>query len=363
MRHATIAAIAILGAIVAPAGADQITTKGMPPLEARVTDVGGGTVSYDRRGKLYRKPVDGIEEMKVSVLPNFSKAEALMKAGKAAEAVAAYDKANTGADSPDWAKLLVHYRRLRAAKAAGMIGPAVADWLVVVKDCSGSDASIAMIPAVPARKGAKGSTDAIELLERQLKGDNGPGLKLAMTSLLEGLYRVEGKAGKASAPQGGGNGGEPAPAANGGPRPPVGPPSEIRISVASGGGQLREAAAQINAGQYVTAAKMIEQRLRGFGTQELPAALLLRGKALLLAYEKGAARNRETLLAAGLSFMRVTACMGGSAAETPEALFYAAKVCEHLGNGVAAGNAYRQILSYHGSSEWAEKARAAMPRR
>jgi len=134
----------------------------------------------------------------------------------------------------------------------------------------------------------------------------------------------------------------------------------VTVSAGSLSGQLGDAANQIKAGRYAQAADAIQARIRRYGDRELPTALLLRGKALLLLYEKGAKKDRATLLAAGLCFMRVAACISPGEPEVPEATFLAGRVCVHLGNTVAATNAYRLILQRHPGTPWAEQARKAL---
>jgi hypothetical protein len=132
----------------------------------------------------------------------------------------------------------------------------------------------------------------------------------------------------------------------------------VTVSAGALSAQLQKAADQFNAGQYAAAAAAIN--LRSFGAQELPAALLLRGKALLVLYEKGLSQKRQTLVEAGLCFMRAAACTPQGTAEAPEATFLAARACEHLGNPVAAKNAYGFLLERHPDTEWAQKAQAAL---
>ena len=44
----------------------------------------------------------------------------------------------------------------------------------------------------------------------------------------------------------------------------------------------------------------------------------------------------------------------------PEALYLAGRVCQHLGNNVAAQNTYRWLIDRHGGTEWAKEARKVL---
>jgi TolA-binding protein len=330
--------------------ADQITIRNIPYANVRVTGAANGKITYELRGRSYDKPCSDVNYLYVAALPDLTKAEDLMKQGKAAEALAAYDRIAT-AERPEWVARLIPYRRLRAADAAGAIDRAVEDWLAIVKECSGSTASAALVPKGLGKRGSTSNADAIALLEKTAKGKGSPASQAAVRELLLSLYEREGMTAKASALRGG----------DGGTGPPV-PPTTMTVSAGSLGGQLAEAANQIKAGQYAAAADGIKARIRRYGDRELPTALLLRGKALLLMYEKGPNKDRKTLLEAGLCFMRVAGCTSPGEPEVPEATLLAARVCEHLGNRVAAENACRLILQRHPGTEWAKQAQAALQR-
>jgi tetratricopeptide (TPR) repeat protein len=353
MRQTTTLAAMVAMAFGA-ARADQITIKNIPYTGVRLVGVSGGQIVYQLRGREFQKPLAEVNAIDLGGQRDFNAAEKLMESGKAAQAVAAYDKAARSSTLQQWHKQLILYRRLQALDGAGLLGRAVQDWLAVVDDEGASLASLALAPSKLGQRGSAENAKAMELLEPRLdraKGD----FQGRIEGLLRRLYELEGLDDKAAMLSGGKPG-------TGGTGEPVAPTT---MTVANGGGlspKLRGLADQVRAGRYVEAAEAIRVRLDTYDDRELPAALLLRGKALLLAYEKGVSRKRQTLVDAGLTFMRVSACVDPSYPEVPEATFLAAKVCEHLGNRVAAANAYRLIAAEMRIRypEWARKARAAL---
>jgi len=348
----------LLAAAGGAARADQLTINKMLYSNVKVVDTENCRISYQLQGRGYEKPVGQVTYMNLMGRTALNQAEDLVKAGKPADAIVLYDRAFTGGEE-GWLKRLIRHRRLRALDAARMTGRAVEDWLAIVDENSASRASIELAPAGLGKRRSAGNTKAIKLLEGRLK-DKNIALLGRIKRLLRDLYTVEGASekialldGMGGADNGGKNG-------NGTGGTPMVAPSPVSVGGAPLSGQLREAQDQINAGQYAAAADSIKARLRRYPAGDLPAALLLRGKALLLMYEKGSRRERKTLLEAGLCFMRIAACVDLSEEQVPEATFLAAKVCEHLGNKVAAANTYRMLVNRHPGSEWARKAQAAL---
>ena len=60
------------------------------------------------------------------------------------------------------------------------------------------------------------------------------------------------------------------------------------------GDQLAQVAKKIEAGQYEAAAADVKGRLRSYAAADLPLALMLRGKALLAAYDKSDSKDRHS---------------------------------------------------------------------
>lgn len=353
MRHTAIL-LAALAAVGGAAAADEVTVRGFPTyFGVQVVDATNGKILYKLRGKEITKVIRDVAHVKLDSHLEFNKAEDLLKSRKAAAAVAAYDKAEKSARSKPWHKRLIRYRRLRALDEARMVGRAVQEWLVAVDDSRGLRSAQALVPKQLGPRRSEENALAIRLLEQRLKVTKDVAFLARIRELLKGLYGVEGMDDKIAAL----DGVSASPAAGNGK---VVETTDVAVSAGAMGGQLQDAANQIKAGRYAAAADGIKARLARYGDRELPTALVLRGKALLLMYEKGASRKRQTLFEAGLCFMRVAACVDAAVPEVPEALFLAAKVCRHLKNDVAAQNTYRMIISRYGHTKWAKDAEAAM---
>jgi len=342
--------LAFLAAACGAALADTLTVNNIPYTDVRVTDAVNCRVVFDIRGRSVEKDIADVNQMNLMGRTALNKAEALVKAGKASEAVDFYDTAYSQADS-NWLKRLVRYRRLQALGAARMPGRAVADWLAVVDENSGSRPAVLLAPAGMGKRGSATNATAIGLLEGRLKTKN-VALLARVKQMLRDLYTVEGDSAKIAmldggSAAGGGNGGKP-----------VAPVAPITIASGAVAGQLKEAADQIMAGRYGAAADAIKARLDRYSTEDLATALLLRGRALHLLHTQKGGSDRAMLLEAGLCFMRIAACMEGMP-EVPEALYRAGEVCRALGNPVAAQNAFRMLVNRYPDSPWAEKARAA----
>ncbi len=349
MRQTTVifAGICLAGGL---AFADSLTINNLPYDNVRVTDVSKGTITYELSGRRYDKPLAEVSRVVLSGQRDFNKAEDAFKAGKFADAVAAYTEAEKSTDKLDWLRRLIRYRRIPAADAAKMPGQAVADWLSVVDDAGASRAVIAMAPEAVAPKGSPDNALAMELLKKRLgKGD--PIFRAKVKDLLLNLYAAEDLKDKAMLLQGEG----PATAPGGEQAPPP-----LVVSVEQVSRQLQEAASQIKLGQYDAAAESIKAKLNRFTSSELPGALVLRGKALQLSYEKGGSKDVKKLKEAGLCFMRVAACCDPTTPQVPEALYLAAMVERVLGNHVAAANAMRMLIARYAASEWAQRAQTAL---
>lgn len=355
--------IGILAALIAAqwavveASGDTLTINNIPYRNVRVRGVAKLKISYDINGTIREKPLGDVSAFVIDSSRDFNKAEDLLKAGKAAEAVEAYNDAEESAGSRTWLKELIRYRRCKAAAAAKMPGLAVADWLAMVDEAGPITDVLLLAPNAPAAKGSSENAKAISLLEKRLSDKESPVLRAKVTELLLKLYEAEGQTAKAmmlrgSSPQPGTTPTTPGAA---GPARPA-----MTMSVGQTPPQLRNAASEFKLRNYDAAVKDIEAKLKRFTSDDLPAALLLHGKALQMAYEKAGRKDASLLKKAGLSFMRVASCFDPSTAEAPEALYRGAIVSRQLGNEIAAANTFRFLISRHEESAWAEKAQAAL---
>ncbi len=354
-QTATILAVILLAGGLA--AADSLTINSMPYTSVRVVDVAKGKVVYEFNGRQRDKLLADVSYIQISGQRDFNKAEVALKAGKFTEAAAAYAACESSATKIAWLGRLLHYRRLQAAIGAKHSGQAVKDWLAIVDETGASRLAVMMVPEVVAAKGSAENAKAIKLLEKRVDAKGDAMLAAKVRDLLLALYAVEGLGDKAAiltagAPQ--------APASSGNDHRAQPNPSAVTISVGRVSRQLEAAASQMKLGQYDVAVETIKSRLNRFSSLELPGALLLQGKALRLSYEKGGSKDHKKLMAAGLCFMRVVACFDGTPSEVPEALYLAAMVEKAAGKDIAANNALRMLVSRHATSEWAEKARAAL---
>ncbi len=359
MRQTTVilAGICLAGGL---ALADSLTIKNVPYQNVRVIDVSNGRIIYEFNGRSQEKPLGDVSHVMLVGQRDFNKAEDAFKAGKFAEAVAAYNEAEKSTGKTDWLRRLIHHRRLPAADGAKMTAQAVTDWLGIIDETGGSRAAIAVAPVAVAPKGSSENARAIELLEERIGAKGDAIFRAKVKDLLLKLYKTEGLDDKVMMLQGEAPGTAPAAGsagkANGGEQKPP----ALEVSVEQASRQLQEAASQIKLGQYDAAAENIKSKLSRFTNSELPGALVLRGKALQLSYEKGGAKDVRKLKEAGLCFMRVAACFDASTPQAPEALYLGAMVERALGNEVAAANALRMLVDRHAASEWAQRAQAAL---
>jgi TolA-binding protein len=325
-----------------------LTIRNIPYPNVQVTDVANCKISYQLRGSGFERMLRDVNLIHLDGRNDFNEAEKSMKAGQAVEAALLYDKAAQAETAKSWRMWLIRHRRLRALDAAKTIDRAVEDWLAIAERNAGSRASLALCPTGIDTDDTEAIATAARLLKARLPGAKDKAYQASIRALLKRLGDKPATGTGATA--------TPTGAA---PGPDVGMRTDVSVGAGSLRGTLKEAADQIAGGQYAAAATKIRSGLSGFSSRELPVALLLQGKALLLSYEKGPAKSQATLLEAGLSFMRVAACMDPSTPEVPESMFLAARVCAHLGNKVAAANAYRRIRQRQADTEWAKKAEEA----
>ena len=359
----TAAAVAALLAACGWVRADRViylTTDGkaeMPPLEnVIVVEVKEGQLVYKLGGNALSKDLKNVSLIRIEGQTAFNDAEAKMRAGKAAEAVAAYDEAAKDAPKPPVSQLLP-LRRLRAAKQAKITDRAVADWLKIMDDNNASKEAVALAPGNE-HFGARGSTQnakASSILEAKLKElKDRKEYATEVKQLLRKLYEADGQdekaallakeiAGLTEEPAGNGNTGSEAPL----PRARL---DATRDVIDKG---------QATAENLEGIVKHFAAARKKYRAEDLPLALLVVGRAQMVLYEKGDKKDKGPLAQAGLNLMRVHAHFPDSK-EAPEALFYAGQVNLALGNRNGARLAYEAVTRSYGRSEMAAKAAAAL---
>jgi len=356
---ATILAVAALGGA---AGADELVIGGLARTGCKVLDVKDCTVLFRlSSGRIVSHPVGRITSATIEGEPAFNRAEKLLNAKNWAEAIKAYDRAekrSSRVQSRPWLKKLLQYRRLKALDAAAIIDRAVEDWLSIMERNKGSaktlNNALDLRPTSLAKRGSEGNRKAIALLEARRSRVKNQRYLRAVRQLLMDLYQKEGRDKDAAAVAA-----KLAAVVNDGLGPKNGPKS-VRPPGRQMLGELRAAEILIKQGQAGKALAQIRANLSRYRPGELPAALVLAGRAQMsLAAEARGQESRKLLIGAGLDFMRVVAFYPASA-QAAEALYQAGRVNQAIGNLRAAGMAYRRLIKGYAGSDFVEKARAAL---
>lgn len=355
-RASIIAAVTLLLGGLAAARADSlVTARGLTYSDIRIRDVKGCRLIFATlAGRGTPRPAYGLKEIQVREYDSFNKAEKLAAKDNWVEALKLYDRALSNRMMKGWMRQLVAIRRLRALNAAGRTDAAVEQWFEVVKADGASPGSLAISPSRFAPAGSKANSRAVAALKNRRKQRGvSKAYADAISQLLTRLYRHEARGAKAAPatarPPGSGAGGAKA-------------PSRPHDRLQNLPGRLAAIQTMLMEGKAKRALGLIEAALRRYKTGELPAALLLRGKAqvMLARGEKAPRKKQELLLRAGLNFMR--AAQFSLSNEAPEALFEAARLHTMLArpNRAAAIAAYQAIISRYPDSPVAPRARKAL---
>lgn len=346
--------LVVMGACGLPLCADEIEAKMgssfMTYSAVKITNFADGKVAYTTsNGQNLVKPLGDIRRVSIKSVESLDEAEKMRIKGDAwADAVKLYDTAHAKAQRK-WQQTLIAARRLGALNGGGMVDRAVKEWLVLVDENPGAAWALAARPTIMARQGAAANKAAMTTLERKrTSGKRAPAYDAAIVDVLMKLYNHEGLTAKAAAladgstPPSNGNGG------NGGHVPAAGAFSRIE--------------AWLNDDKPGKAVDAIEKSLLSYTREQLPRALLLRGRARVLqAAGKTGQEKDRLLLQGGLDFMRVYSAFRTSR-EASEALFRAGRVHTMLSkrNIKAARAAYKQVISEFGKSKAAGDARQAL---
>ncbi len=301
------------------------------------------------RSRLLSKPLHAVTFLSIDGQGELNAAEELLMAGKAVEAVAAYDRALQS--GVGWRAKLIRCRRLVGLGRTGMIYRATQEWLAVADESGAAPETLKLRPGAFAPKGSRQNADAIALLTAKRKRlRNSRTYLAAVDELLLDLYKHEGRSQAATklAEEIAGrlDHGAAAPT-----RPANWPVSRLKaLEVLIEQGKAEQALLDIqldlNSGRY--------------DREQLPAAMLLAGRAQRqLADTTAGLERRRRLIGAGLDFMRVATFLPASA-QASQALLAAGEVNAALGNAWAAGNAYQMVIRRYKGSEAAKKAHAAL---
>lgn len=354
MKKSTFLLLALIAAASAPAGADELTVKGMPAYNnAKIVGCDDGQVTFQMAGNNNRvsKPVLDIDRLRVTGQDSFNDAEDKLAKGNSAEAVKAYDLAADRA-SDEWMKKLVTLRRLQALSQAGMIERATREWLVVLDQMAASKTAVAFTPGSFAAKGSPENDKAIALLEQRQAQEKSPLHMVAIKQLLVSLYEQQGRTDKVR---------QATPQTTTDKGPAVKTPVVTRaMSADESNRQIRALATLLGNKQPEKALASIQQNLQNYAMGDLASVFMLSAQSQMMLKDKAQGdERRKLLLGAGLDYMRAAAFFP-STSQAPEALYLAGVVHVELGNKPAATTAFKKVLSDYPDTEFGAKARAAL---
>ncbi len=347
LKLGIVAAIVLCG--LASARADELVIKRSPPYAGvSILEAKDGMITFRlSTGGTVTKSVADIQSVALKDHEDLATAEKALADNKLEPAVKAYGTALGKVKADTWTARLIRYRRLAAMEQGKMIERAVPEWLAMVDESAGKAEVLALRPKNLPARGAKENAAAITALEGYLPKAKDATLAAVKQALLD-LYTMEGQSAKAAAIAG-----EIASAPVSGDTPKNG--GEVLE------GQIKAADALLQNGDPAKAVSTLQGNIDRYSGAELASAMLVLGKAQLALAEKAKddAAKRPLLLDAGLNLMRVYTYYA-SLSEAGEALYYAGKVNEALGNNVAARTAYTRVTDRYGKSEAASKAQAAL---
>jgi hypothetical protein len=339
--------VAILMALTAAASAakaDSVTAGGITYGQVQVTGVGNCQVTFRlTSSKRVTKLLSEVTMVRVTDLPQLGEAEKLMKAGKAAEAVAVYSKAEKS-ELPlgkSWLKLLLAHRKLVAAKKARMIFEATTAWLAIMDADDASKTAIKLSPAAGTTK-SPANDRAIQLLKAKEDSIN-QAYASAANRLQIKLLNLQGRTDEARRLAG-------------------------KLAASSTGtegikSKLAAVASYVKAGEADKAIKLLQPLITQCDQLDLPTAMLLLGKTQLILAGKASGQKKHKLLCeAGLNFVRVAAFFGSAREEASEALYCAGLVNQSLAkpNISAARAAYKEVIKRYKATPAAAKAAKAL---
>ncbi|KKL74465.1 hypothetical protein LCGC14_2064640, partial [marine sediment metagenome] len=135
LRATRVWLLALAGAIFPAgmaAGDSVLLTSGLRYEPATVLNAEDGMLSFRVvSGRTVVKSLAQVAVIQLAGDEKFNRAETLARAGKLAEAVAAYNAAARGV-GVGWKKALIGYRLVKAAETGGKIADAVSGWLAMM---------------------------------------------------------------------------------------------------------------------------------------------------------------------------------------------------------------------------------------
>lgn len=359
LAYKTMVACAFLGIIAGISAGDEVKMlRGSSYSDVRVIEAKDGEVVFSlKNGRRIEKELTKVGQITIVDKTLFNKAEKLLAAGKAADAVKSYDDSVKGV-SQKWMLELIRRRRFEALKQAPLLTRAIKEWMTIVEGSKYSHKSLSLKPTKFARAGSPDNSRAIKALESRIAkppSKASKGYILALKQLLLDLYQLEGLKAKAA---------KLAEELTGITTPPSSDNGKNGLGpvVKNTAAQLKGVEVLLDQGKVGKVLEVIEGNLQTYSGEELPLALLLRGKAKTLqAKGKTGEEAQRMLLSGGLDFMRIFVYYPSSK-EAPEALYLVGMMHTMLAgpNPRAANKAFRKVAKDYPSSEFADKAKAAL---
>ncbi len=355
--------VLIAGPVSAGLADGWIDDRGLPA-EGTVTAYAKFTVTLQLvSGRNVQRHISNIRTLEITDNEALAEAEKLRGKKKFKEALKKYKTAEYGAEKL-WMKKLIRVRAYQTMCDAAFIDKAVKEWMSMVEKSGRSDkaAALKMAPTKFGPKGAVENKKAIQLLDRNVarlmpKKEKDKDCLTGMLTLMLKLQDVQGDAAGAAKTT------QMIDQLEGKTdtvRPDV--PDDRRVPVAppTGGASLLVLSHKLKAGQFDEVIAGTGGRIDDCEDEQLPATLLLLGKAQKMKYEQTGRKDRALLAKAGLNLMLIFAEFPSSS-EAPEALYLAAKVNEQLGDKTAAARAMMELVTNYGNgggNEWVKKATA-----
>ena len=328
--------------------ADTIQLGKLSHSNVKVVGMQADTILYEMPdGRQIEKPLRVVTSVQIDGKPHFNRAETLMEAGQAQQALGKYDKAGVQA-TDSWMERLIAFRRLRALNQTEMVDRAVEQWLSVVDNSNPTAETLKLYPCRHAPPNAPENTAAIGMLQAKLATLEGHSpYRMTVQHCLLGLYSHESRVKEAN---------ELARKLLEATRTSSSDSDEdiwVRLQIME---QL------IGYGQAESVLVDIRSLLRRnvVSRAQQPQAILVAGKAArILSESTEDLDKRQLLAAAGLGFMRVATYFPDTP-QAAEALLLAGRVNAAMGNTWAATNAYRKVIQQYADSPAAKVAQAAL---
>ncbi|MCY2928121.1 MAG: hypothetical protein NTV86_01245 [Planctomycetota bacterium] len=371
MRRRIVTVSVLVGVLAGAAAADKIVlSRNMVISVDRITGFKDGDLTYTNASAQERtRSLKDVVQIAIDGQDSFNKAEELRAGDKVADATGLYDGVISNGDTPAWLAQLARYRKVEALGKDKSIASAVSTWLDIVATDT-SPAVITLMPHELADKGDERNAQAISALESRMGEIKSNVVRTKARELLMQLYRREGQDDKA----------DKIAATLAGAVPPragtEGDPSKVTASSVESGEAARTASSAgagglIRAGQKPAVLAEQAARLTDSLPQciaaEVGPTLVLIGKARLyqalpMSEKTDADARKGLLVQAGVSFMRAKVA-ATKAPVAAEALLYAGRVNELLGNTQAAEKAYEKVTTdpaYKSAKDIVEEAKGAL---